>query len=60
MAVDPVCKMIVNPETAPAQSNYGGKSYYFCAPGCKQVFDENPERYLDEAPRGSCSGCCGC
>jgi len=60
MAVDPVCKMDVDPKTAEAQSDYQGKTYYFCAPGCKEVFEENPEKYLDTAPRGGCRGCCGC
>jgi YHS domain-containing protein len=25
---------------------YKGKTYYFCAPGCKIAFEENPEKYL--------------
>ena len=24
----------------------GGKTYYFCAPGCKKAFLQNPEKYL--------------
>ncbi len=27
---------------------YRGKKYYFCAPGCKRAFDQNPEKYLTE------------
>lgn len=46
MAVDPVCKMDVDEKTAEYRSEYKGETYYFCAPGCKIVFDENPERYL--------------
>jgi hypothetical protein len=23
-----------------------GETYYFCAPGCKKTFEENPEEYL--------------
>jgi Cu+-exporting ATPase len=26
-------------------STYQGKTYYFCATGCKKAFDENPEKY---------------
>jgi YHS domain-containing protein len=48
MAVDPVCKMIVDEETAQYTAEYKGKTYYFCAPGCKVEFEENPEKYLDE------------
>ena len=46
MAVDPVCKMTVEPVKAAAQSKYKGESYYFCAVGCKQKFDREPEKYL--------------
>ncbi len=46
MAVDPVCKMDVDPKTAAAQSAYKGAMYYFCAVGCKQKFDREPEKYL--------------
>ena len=23
-----------------------GKTYYFCAPGCKKAFDKNPSLYI--------------
>ena len=46
MAVDPVCKMTVDPPKAAAQSSYKGETYYFCAVGCKQKFDREPDRYL--------------
>lgn len=46
MAIDPVCKMKVDEKTAAAKSEYQGKTYYFCAPGCKKEFDSNPEKYL--------------
>ncbi|TET13505.1 MAG: YHS domain-containing protein, partial [Dehalococcoidia bacterium] len=29
-----------------ATSEYKGKTYYFCAPGCKKAFDADPEKYL--------------
>ncbi|MCP2518840.1 YHS domain-containing protein [Candidatus Aminicenantes bacterium AC-335-K20] len=48
MAKDPVCKMEVDEKTAEYKSEYKGKTYYFCAPGCKKAFDENPEKYLTE------------
>ena len=47
MAVDPVCKMKVDEKTAKFKTVYKGKTYYFCAPGCKVVFEENPEKYLE-------------
>ena len=46
MATDPVCKMTVDPAKAAAQSAYKGRTYYFCAVGCKQKFDHEPEKYL--------------
>ena len=38
MAIDPVCKMEVGEKTAKSKSEYKGKTYYFCAPGCKKEF----------------------
>lgn len=48
MAKDPVCGMEVDEKKAAAKSEYKGKTYYFCAPGCKIAFDENPEKYVEE------------
>ncbi|MFC1919850.1 YHS domain-containing protein [Chloroflexota bacterium] len=45
-AIDPVCKMGVDIETAPAKSDYKGQIYYFCARGCKIAFDKDPDKYL--------------
>ncbi len=47
MAIDPVCGMEVDEKTAPAKSVYNGKTYYFCAAGCKEEFDEDPEGYIE-------------
>ena len=48
MAVDPVCKMTVDEDTAEYTTEHEGKTYYFCAPGCKSAFEENPSKYLGE------------
>lgn len=48
MAIDPICKMDVDEKTAKWVSEYKGKKYYFCAPGCKKTFEENPEKYAEE------------
>ena len=61
MAIDPVCKMNVDEETAQFKSEYKGKIYYFCAPGCKKAFEENPEKYLnqpEEDPSKKHNCCC--
>ena len=46
MAIDPICKMEVDEKTAKFKSEYKGKTYYFCAPGCKKEFDDHPEKYI--------------
>ncbi len=48
MAKDPVCKMEVDEKTAAATPEYKGKTYYFCAMGCKKAFDAAPEKYIAE------------
>lgn len=48
MATDPVCGMTVDESTATITSEHQGKTYYFCAPGCKREFDEDPERYAGQ------------
>lgn len=48
MEIDPVCGMSVDPRTAAGKSEYKGKTYYFCAPGCKQTFDKDPERFVSK------------
>ena len=48
MAKDPVCQMDVKEEEAAATHEYKGKTYYFCAEGCKERFAQDPERYLEK------------
>lgn len=48
MALDPVCRMDVDPLKAAAQSKHKGETYYFCAVGCKEKFDRDPEKYLKQ------------
>ena len=48
--VDPVCGMEVTPETAAASVEYGAQTYYFCSPGCRTVFETDPEKYIAKAP----------
>ncbi len=48
MEKDPVCGMDVDPKTATLKSEYQGKTYYFCAPGCKRDFDKNPGKYVNK------------
>ena len=43
---DPVCGMTIESETAAAQSQHEGRTYYFCAVGCKEQFDADPAAYV--------------
>jgi len=45
-AIDPVCRMRIDPHTSRWRSIYEGRTYHFCAPGCKHAFDAEPARYL--------------
>lgn len=47
-AIDPVCKMTVDVAAARWLSEYQGKTYYFCAPGCQKAFDADPQSFLTE------------
>lgn len=44
--VAPVCRMTIDSEKAVATSQHKGRTIYFCAPGCKAKFDQDPEEYL--------------
>lgn len=50
--IDPVCKMLVMPETAAASYEHEGTTYYFCMPGCKVKFAADPDKFLSEPPAG--------
>jgi len=45
-ALDLVCGMMVEIATAHFTSEYNGKTYYFCAAGCKRSFDKEPGKYV--------------
>ena len=45
--IDPICGMTVEESEAAGQSEYEGKTYYFCSSGCKEKFDANPAEYSD-------------
>jgi P-type Cu+ transporter len=43
---DPVCHMDIDPATAAGRSEHDGTTYYFCSPGCKKDFDDDPAAVL--------------
>ena len=45
-ARDPVCGMTVEIATVHFLSQYEGRTYYFCAAGCKRSFDKEPQKYI--------------
>ena len=46
-AIDPVCKMIVPKSDPPGgTAQHEAETYYFCAPGCRSAFTENPTQFL--------------
>ncbi len=43
---DPICGMTVDVDTPKYESEFDGKSFYFCSAGCKQAFDGQPDKYV--------------
>jgi YHS domain-containing protein len=57
---DPVCGMTVAEAKAAGTSEYGGETYYFCAAGCRESFEKDPEKFVNAAEEhGQKHGCCG-
>lgn len=54
MEKDPICGMGVDERKPAATATYQGKTYYFCAPGCKTTFEKNPQKYA--APQTAAHG----
>jgi YHS domain-containing protein len=46
MAKDPVCGMMVDEKMAKWKTSYAGKTYYFCAEGCKKAFEKDPKKFV--------------
>ncbi len=44
--IDPVCGMTVDPASAAASHEHGGKRYYFCCEHCREKFRADPANYL--------------
>jgi YHS domain-containing protein len=52
-AIDPICQMEVATDNPPGgKSEYQGTTYYFCAPGCKRAFDQDPAKYISGDEEG--------
>ncbi len=46
MKKDPVCGMMVDESKAAAKTVYKDVDIFFCAKRCKELFEQNPEKYL--------------
>ena len=55
-AIDPVCNMTVDTETAQYKSEHQDTTYYFCAAGCKRAFDKNPDEFTGQGGQSAGSG----
>ena len=44
-AKDPICGMSVSIADARFKAEFEGKMFYFCCAGCKQTFEQEPQRY---------------
>lgn len=42
----PVTGEKVDPAMATLKTEYMGKTYYFCCPGCPETFKKDPEKYI--------------
>jgi len=51
---DVVCGMEIDKNDNAGSVEYEVNVYYFCSPGCKDKFEENPEKYIktDEGDKG--------
>lgn len=45
-AIDPVCEMTVDVGTARWTFDHADTTYYFCAPGCRKAFSNDPSAFL--------------
>jgi len=43
---DPICGMLVDPQTADSFFEHDGVNYYFCCGGCKEKFEAEPAAYI--------------
>jgi xanthine dehydrogenase accessory factor len=47
-AIDPVCGMTVTADESSFPFEYLGTTYYFCCPGCRYSFKNDPTQYVQE------------
>ena len=50
MALDPICGMTVKESRPALKSSYLSVDYYFCSKHCQDIFNAEPDRYVQKAP----------
>lgn len=48
-AVDPVCRMNVEPDKAAGTIEHDGRKYLFCSKNCMSKFKDNPDKYTTKS-----------
>ena len=48
-SIDPICNMTVKVAASRYRSDYNGNAVHFCSPGCKDKFEQEPERYARQS-----------
>ncbi|MGF3024149.1 heavy metal translocating P-type ATPase [Methylobacterium aquaticum] len=48
---DPICGMMVDPDTTSHRRTLGDATYHFCSAGCASKFETDPDRYLNPPDR---------
>jgi YHS domain-containing protein len=51
--IDPVCGMQLDDQQRAITSQYMNRAYYFCSLGCKQQFDNDPQRFAVQPAPGA-------
>ena len=49
-AIDPVCGMKVDPQSAAGSHEHAGVRHYFCSKHCLAAFKADPAKYLRSSP----------
>ncbi len=50
-AIDPVCGMTVDKQTAAGSFEHDSERYFFCGAHCLEIFRKDPARFLNRAPQ---------
>ena len=48
MAIDPICGMTVDPNSAAATHEHNGQTYHFCSQNCLAKFREKPDKFVKQ------------